>query len=155
MNQLNSVIIEGNLVKKAELRQPKEGFKVCTFCVGVNRWHKKANGDGESEVSYFEVETFGHTAELCAEKGEKGREIRVVGRLKQDRWNDSNDKTKSRIYVVAEHIEFKPKYVSNSDGGTSSEVSTSSTSEKSVEPVETSDKKEPVTVGASGEAVNF
>ena len=41
-------------------------------------------------------------------KAKKGRGVRVVGRLKQDTWKDNNGKTASRIYVVAEHIEYKP-----------------------------------------------
>ena len=47
-------------------------------------------------------------AEYCVEKATKGRGVRVVGRLKQDTWKDSNGKNVSRIFVVAEHIEYKP-----------------------------------------------
>lgn len=109
MNQLNSLIVEGNIVKDATLSEPVKDFKVCKFSIAVNRWHKTANGEGESEVSYFDVETFGKMAELCQKQGTRGRGIRVVGRLKQDRWTDNTDKQKSRVYVVAEHVEFKPK----------------------------------------------
>ena len=35
--------------------------------------------------------------------------MRVVGRLKQDTWKDASGKTASKIYVVAEHIEYKPE----------------------------------------------
>ena len=43
-------------------------------------------------------------------KGLKGRDVRVVGRLKQDTWKDENGKTMSKVYVVAEHIEYKPVF---------------------------------------------
>ncbi|HVP17640.1 MAG TPA: hypothetical protein VMU36_01500 [Spirochaetia bacterium] len=33
----------------------------------------------------------------------------MVGRLKQDRWTDSDGKPRSRIIVIAEHVEFKPQ----------------------------------------------
>ena len=36
--------------------------------------------------------------------------MRVVGRLKQDRWKDKDGKNQNRIYVVAEHVECKPKF---------------------------------------------
>lgn len=112
MNQLNSLIIEGNVVRAAELSEPTAGFKVCKFPVAVNRWYKNRNGESVSEVSYFDVETYGRMAEICEKQGAKGRGVRVVGRLKQDRWKDSDGKNISKIYVVAEHIEYKPKVIS-------------------------------------------
>lgn len=108
MNQLNSIIIEGNIVKDAELKEPKDGFKVCELCVAVNRYFKNSKGEGVSEVSYFDIEAYGKSAEIAQEKCVKGRGVRVVGRLKQNRWTDANGKAISKIKIVAEHIEFKP-----------------------------------------------
>ncbi len=110
MNQLNSLIIEGNAVKKAEFSEPKAGFFVCRFPVAVNRWYKSRNNEGVSEVSFFDVEAYGKLAEYCKKKIDKGQGMRVVGRIKQDRWKDKDGKTASRVYVVAEHIEYKPKF---------------------------------------------
>ena len=36
--------------------------------------------------------------------------MRVVGRLKQSRWKDKDGKSQSKVFVVAEHIEYKPKF---------------------------------------------
>ncbi len=110
MNQLNSIILEGNLVKDSVLSEPAEGFKVCRFTVAVNRFYKNKNDEGVEEVSYFDVEAYGKTAEYCEKKAKKGRGIRVVGRLKQNVWKDSDEKTQSKVFVVAEHIEYKPVY---------------------------------------------
>ena len=109
MNQLNSLIIEGNAVKKADFSEPKTGFYVCRFPVAVNRWYKNKNNEGVSEVSYFDVEAYGKVAEVCNRKVDKGTGLRIVGRLKQDRWKDKEGKTQSKCYVIAEHIEYKPK----------------------------------------------
>lgn len=110
MNQLNSLILEGKLVRDATLYEPVEGFKVCKFALAVNRWYKNKNNEGVEEVSFFDVEVYGRTAEFCQKKGVKGRDVRVVGRLKQDTWKDENGKTMSKVYVVAEHIEYKPVF---------------------------------------------
>ena len=110
MNQLNSIILEGNLVKDSVLSEPVSGFKVCKFVIGVNRFFKNKNDESVEEVSFFEVETFGRSAEFCEKKAKKGRGVRVVGRLKQDVWKDSDGKSQSKVYVVAEHIEYKPVY---------------------------------------------
>lgn len=108
MNNLNSLIIEGNVVRNAEIREPLNGFKICYFTVAVNRWYKNLKDEFAKEVSYFDIETYGAMTEFCLENAKKGRGIRVVGKLKQSRWEDSNGKKHSRIFVVAEHIEYKP-----------------------------------------------
>ena len=106
MNQLNSIILEGNIVRKAEFSEPKTGFQVCKFPLAVNRTTKTPDGEIKSEVSYFDVETYGQMAESCYKWCDKGQGVRVVGRLKQNRWEENNKKH-SKVYVIAEHIEYK------------------------------------------------
>jgi len=108
MNQLNSLILEGNLVRDAVLTEPAPGFKKCIFTMGVSRYYKNRKNEDVNEASFFDVEAYNQIAEWCGKKATKGRGVRVVGRLKQDTWKDENGKTASRIYVVAEHIEYKP-----------------------------------------------
>lgn len=106
MNQLNSIILEGNVVKKAEFSEPKTGFQVCKFPLAVNRKTKTPDGETKEEVSYFDVETYGQMAENCYKWCDRGQGVRVVGRLKQSRWEENNVK-KSKVYVIAEHVEYK------------------------------------------------
>ena len=110
MNQLNSVILEGNVVANAELTEPAKGFMVCKFTIGVNRFSKNSNGDVYEEVSFIDVEAYGKIAEICEKNSTKGRGIRIVGRIKQSRWKSADGKNYSRIYVIAEHVEYKPKF---------------------------------------------
>jgi single-strand DNA-binding protein len=35
--------------------------------------------------------------------------VRVVGRLKQDRWTSPEGQPRSKVSIVAEHVEFKPQ----------------------------------------------
>lgn len=109
MNQLNSLIIEGNVVRQPEMRETANGFKTCTVPLAVNRFYKNSQGEGVNEVSYFNVETYGKMAEVCEKNCEKGRGLRVVGRLKQNRWKNQEGKTASRVTIIAEHMEFKKK----------------------------------------------
>jgi single-strand DNA-binding protein len=74
-----------------------------------NRYFKQDSGF-EKEVSYFDIESWAKLAEACYNKGHKGRGVRVVGRLKQDRWSGSDGKPHSRITIVAEHVEFRPEF---------------------------------------------
>ncbi len=108
MNNLNSILIEGNLVRDPELSYTPKGTAVCKFAVACNRSYKQ-DDEFQKEVSYFDVSTWTRLAEVCGEYLKKGRGVRVVGRLKQDRWTDPDGKLHSRIEIVAEHVEFKPQ----------------------------------------------
>lgn len=107
MKSLNSLIIEGNMVREPVLKSTPNGTPLCTFSIAANRNYKKDNTFVE-EVSYFDVETWSNLAKLCGENGTKGRGVRVVGRIKQDRWVGTDGKNYSKVKVVAEHVEFKP-----------------------------------------------
>lgn len=109
LNNLNSIIIEGNLVRDPQLKTIPNGTFVCSFSVATNRYYRQ-NEQTEKEVSFFEVETWAKLAQTCGEVLKKGRGVRVVGRLKQDRWEDTSGKTQTRIKIVAEHVEFKPLF---------------------------------------------
>lgn len=107
MNNLNSVIVEGNLVKDADFDETIRGTSFCAFSVATNRYYK-AGEDIMHEVSYFDVEAWGNLAKSCKNLLVKGSGVRIVGRLKQDRWNNEDGKAMSRVKIVAEHIEAKP-----------------------------------------------
>ena len=109
MNNLNSVLIEGNIVRDPEYRTTAKGTTVCKFTVASNRYYKQEN-DFEKEASYFDVETWGKLAESVNNLGRKGCGVRVVGRLKQERWQNKEGNAMSRVVIVAEHVEFRPEF---------------------------------------------
>jgi single-strand DNA-binding protein len=111
MNNLNSILIEGNLVRDPEMRTASNGTPVCAFSIASSRYFKQ-DSSVEKEVSYFNVESWAKLAENVGNYGHKGRGVRVVGRLKQERWQDKEGNAKSKVVIVAEHIEFRPEFVS-------------------------------------------
>ena len=109
MHNLNSLIIEGNVVRDPIVKATPKGTPLCMFSIASNRFFKQ-DDQTTQETSFFDVETWARLAELCGENCTKGRGVRVVGRLKQDRWVGTDGKHYSKIKVVAEHIEFKPQF---------------------------------------------
>lgn len=107
MNTINSIILEGRLVRDPVLKVTPNGTEVCNFSLATNRYYM-SNNEKVSETSFFDVETWADTARLCSTDGRKGRGVRVVGRLKQDRWKGSDGKNYSRIKVVADNVAFRP-----------------------------------------------
>jgi single-strand DNA-binding protein len=108
MNNLNSILIEGTLTGDPILRSTLKGTSVCTFTLASNRFFRQDSGM-EKEVSFFDVEVWAKLAQICYEQGRGGRGVRVVGRLKQDRWNGPDGKAHSKVSIVAEHVEFRPE----------------------------------------------
>ena len=109
MNNLNSILIEGNLTRDPQFDTTPKGTSVCNFSVASNRFYKQ-DDELQKEVSFFDVESWAKVADSCSEHLHKGRGVRVVGRLKQDRWQDKEGNPRSRIKIVAEHVEFKPQF---------------------------------------------
>jgi single-strand DNA-binding protein len=109
MNNLNSILIEGNMVRDPQYSTTSKGTPVCNFRLVSNRFLRQDNGY-EREVSFFDVETWAKLADTCNNLGRKGRGVRVVGRLKEDRWTGNDGKPRSRISIVAEHVEFRPEF---------------------------------------------
>jgi single-strand DNA-binding protein len=109
MNSLNSILVEGNLTRDPELRHTPKGTPVCAFAVASNRFYRYEE-ELQKEVSFFDVEAWAGLAERCGKELDKGRGVRVAGRLKQDRWIDQEGKNRSKVKIVAEHVEFKPVF---------------------------------------------
>lgn len=109
MNPLNSVLLEGNVVRQPEIKHTGKGTPHCSFPIASTRYWKSETGNYEEEVSFIDVTTWGALAQSCAEKAVKGRGVRIVGRLQQGRWKDTDGKMQSRVSIIAEHIDFKPE----------------------------------------------
>ena len=108
MNNLNSVLVEGNLTRDAELAYTPKGTAYTKIGLACHRYYRK-DDEYQEETSFFEVTVWGRQAEVCAEYLEKGRTVRVVGRLRQDRWDDQDGNPRSRVCITAEHVEFGRK----------------------------------------------
>jgi len=107
MNDLNSILLEGNVVRDPILSKTPSGISVCSFSIGSNNTFN-TNGVMVDEVSFFDVETWDSLADNVAESLKKGRGIRIVGRMKQDRWDTTEGAPMSRVKIIAEHVEFRP-----------------------------------------------
>ncbi len=108
MTQMNQIILEGNVVRDCTIRQTPRGTRVCTVPLATNHRYKDYKGEYQTDVGFFDVEVWGEKfTNLIAKEATKGRGLRVVGRLKQNRWKGQDGKSTSKVFIVAEHIEFK------------------------------------------------
>ena len=118
MNQMNQILVEGNVVRDSQVRETARGTRVCIIPIATNRYYRDTKGAFQKETAYFDVEAWGENfCKLALRMAKKGRGLRVVGRLKQDRWKGQDGKSLSKIFIVAEHIEFQPEKNSESKSG--------------------------------------
>lgn len=112
MNCLNSLLLEGNVLDKPAELQTDSGRTGCEFFVESIRRVKTGPEKYIEEKYVFFVEAWGKMAESCAAHARAGRGVRIVGRLAQGFWKDNEGSILEvpKVYVVADHIEFKPCY---------------------------------------------
>jgi single-strand DNA-binding protein len=89
-----------HLTKDPKFLETENGTAICTLRIAVKRAGKQGH-DG-----YFDVKCFDAQASACAQYLKAGREIAVDGRLLFDEFQTQDGNYASRIYIVAERVEF-------------------------------------------------
>ena len=106
MNNLNSIIVEGELAEDPTMRGNHSlNDCSCLFRIQTHRY-VKVNGESRKETNSFSVITFSGVAESCIIHLRKGRGVRIVGRLVEKQSNDAE--YLPLVYITAEHVEIKP-----------------------------------------------
>src|SRR3954453_16750620 len=90
----------GHLPKAPKFLETEGGTAICTLRVAVKRAGKQGR-DG-----YFDVKCFDAQANACAQYLKAGREVAIDGRLLFDEFQTQDGSHASRVYVVAERVEF-------------------------------------------------
>jgi len=105
MQDLNSVLLEGNITKDAEMKTLPSGNIVGTANIAVGRFYETKDGTIHKSVSFFIVESWNENAVPLMDLG-KGSRIKVIGEMKQDRWENDEGEARSMVKVKAERIEL-------------------------------------------------
>lgn len=109
---INSVVLVGNLTKDPELRHTPSGTAVTTLRVAVNDRVKRGE-EWTDAAYYFDVTVWGRTAENCAQYLAKGRPVGVQGKLTWREWDAQDGTKRQAVEVVADNIQF----LGGRDGG--------------------------------------
>ena len=104
MNDINQTVVSGRLTRDGETKFTSGGTAVGSFSLAVNRSYKKGDEWVEEEPTYVDCTAWGKLAEACG-KLTKSAAVVVIGRIKQDRWQDKDGGPRSKLYVVAERVE--------------------------------------------------
>ena len=98
---LNSLILECVVIGEPHLFETSD---VLNFTVETTRYYKNKAGEDVEEKSQFKVVVYGRMCKLSLKDGVG---VLIVGRLKQNKWTDSEGASHSEVQIVAEHIEIE------------------------------------------------
>lgn len=103
MADVNKVVLIGHMTRfdsEHDFGYTAGGKARLNLSIAVNE------GYGEKKsVSYFDVVYWDKPAEAIKPYVGKGKQLCIVGRLKQDRW-EKDGRTNTRVYVIAESIQL-------------------------------------------------
>ncbi len=102
---INSVVLVGNLTRDPELRHTPSGTAVTTLRIAVNDRVKRGE-DSQDAAYYFDVTVWGRTAENCAQYLAKGRPVGVQGKLTWREWDAQDGSKRQSVEVVADNVQF-------------------------------------------------
>ena len=105
MKDLNTVSLVGRLTRDAELRYTNNGMPICNFSI-ANNYSRKQGDQWTEETSFFDIVLFGRQGEAVSNYLKKGKQVAVQGELRQDRWQQEDGQRRSKVQVIASHLQL-------------------------------------------------
>lgn len=100
MAYLNRITLIGNAVEDVELRYTTSKKAVATLRLCVSR-----KFSGKEEKLFVECTTWDKQAETLAQYVQRGKELYIEGRLKEDSWEKDGQK-RSKLTIVIDNFQF-------------------------------------------------
>ena len=117
----------GNFVRKPELKNVGEGqVAVVNFTIAVNRKYTSRDGQLKKETTYIDCEAWDSGAETIAKHCDKGDFIILYTSAKNESWNDTDGKKRSKMKFRVDRFEFVPGMAKREEAEESQPVSVSS-----------------------------
>jgi hypothetical protein len=95
----NHVQLIGNLGDAPKITDLENGRKVARFSLATNDYYKNAKGEKVQSTEWHTIVAWGKTAEIVESYVDKGREIAIVGKLK-NRSYEAEDGSKKYVTEV-------------------------------------------------------
>lgn len=104
MQNVNRVVLTGNLTRDPEIRRSSGGVAICNLRIASNSRIKRSN-EWVDKVNYFDVVVFGPQGENCHRYLTKGRPVCVDGRLDWREWEQDGNKRQA-VQILGENVQF-------------------------------------------------
>ncbi|MFA6846210.1 MAG: single-stranded DNA-binding protein [Sphaerochaetaceae bacterium] len=104
-NDLNVVALVGRLTRDSEIRYSSNGSAICHFSIAVNRRKRTGENQWEDEANFFDCSMFGKSATSMNQYLQKGRQVSVLGELRQGRW-EQDGQSRSKVEIVVNSLQL-------------------------------------------------
>jgi single-strand DNA-binding protein len=105
MNNINRVVITGNLTADPELRSTPNGKPVCSLRIACNT-RRKSGEEWVDKPNFFNVTVWGAQGENAARYLSKGRPVAVDGRLEWREWETQEGDKRQAVDIIADSVQF-------------------------------------------------
>ena len=105
---INIVVLSGNLTRDPEQRATNGGNPVLAFGIAVHERRKNPNGEWEDYPNYFDCTMFGSRAVGVAPYLRKGMRVVVNGKLRWSQW-EKDGKKNAKVEVIVDGLELPPR----------------------------------------------
>lgn len=100
----NSVTLIGRLTADPVSKYLPSGSAVVEFSIANNYYVSSKN---TTEVNYFDVVAFGKIAETVSKYLTKGKQVAIMGTLRQERWQDKDtNAARSKVRIIMQSMQM-------------------------------------------------
>ena len=100
----NSVTLIGRLTADPVSKYLPSGSAVAEFSIANNYYVSTKNA---TEVNYFDVVAFGKMAETVSKYLTKGKQVAIMGTLRQERWQDKDtNAARSKVRIIMQSMQM-------------------------------------------------
>src|SRR5271167_2994423 len=106
MNNINRIVLTGNLTTDPDLRSLPSGTSVCNLRIACNTRRKSSDGEWVDKPNYFNVTVWGAQGESVARYLSKGSALAVDGRLEWREWEAEDASKRQATQIIADSVQF-------------------------------------------------
>ena len=122
----NSVTLIGRLTADPVSKYLPSGSAVVEFSIANNYYVSSKN---TTEVNYFDVVAFGKMAETVSKYLTKGKQVAIMGTLRQERWQDKDtNAARSKVRIIMQSMQMLGASSGNAAAGMDTAYSHSASS---------------------------
>ena len=98
---MNKVELIGRLTKDPELKYTKSNIPIASYTVAIN-----SNYGEKQQTDYINIKSWGKSGEFVSNYFKKGQQIAIVGRLKNNNYEDKDGNKRYTTEVITENIDL-------------------------------------------------
>ena len=101
---INTIVVAGRLTRDAKTTQSTGGMTIMRFSI-ANNYSKKVGDSRNDGVNYYDCVMFGKKADSLFSYLHKGKQVAVIGELRQNRW-EQDGKPQSKVEILISDIQL-------------------------------------------------